>query len=260
MPDQLKIALFQFDVAWMDIHKNLQKVEDMCAKLENDVDIIFLPEMFATGFTIAPQDLEMEGQKMVVNKLIGLSAKYKTAITGSHPYFEEGNFFNRLLFVAPDSLIDYYNKRHLFSVGEENYNYHRGTERKFFEYKGWKLMPQICYDLRFPVWSRNNLDYDLLFYSANWPSVRNYAWETLLKARAIENQSYVVGINRIGKDGRDLSYIGNSQIISANGEILMNAGNEEKILTITLEKDILQRFRKSFPILMDSDSFTIENN
>jgi omega-amidase len=258
MPDTIKIAVFQFDIEWLNIYRNLEKVESLCNNLD-EVDIVFLPEMFTTGFTISPEDIDREGQEIVLEKLITLSNRYHAVFTGSHPYFESGEYFNRLFFIAPDSKIDYYNKRHLFSIGEENIRYQRGLERKVFEYKGWRLMPQICYDLRFPVWSRNNLYYDILYYSANWPSVRNYAWETLLKARAIENQCYVVGINRIGKDGRDLSYIGNSQVISVNGDIMEYAGSEEKILTTTLHKDLLVRFRQSFPILNDADSFTIED-
>jgi omega-amidase len=257
MYDSLSIAIFQYDVAWLDIPRNLQKIEFLFGKIEKEVDLVFLPEMFATGFTISPQSLNIKEQEWVIDKLINLSDKFKVAIAGSHPFFDDNKFFNRMLFISPGSKIDIYDKRHLFSIGEENFNYHRGFERKIFEFKGWKLMPQICYDLRFPVWSRNNLNYDLLFYSANWPSVRNLAWETLLRARAIENQCYVIGINRIGKDGRDLSYIGNSQIILANGEILLHAGSEEKVLTMNLEKEVLERFRNTFPILKDADSFVI---
>lgn len=259
MPDNIKIAVFQYDIEWLDIHRNLQKVESMCKTLNEDVDIVFLPEMFTTGFTILPEELDIKEQRIVIEKLTLLADQYQAAFTGSQPYFDNGNYFNRLFFITPDGKVDFYNKRHLFSFGEENKKYKGGTERKVFEYKGWRLMPEICYDLRFPVWSRNNLDYDLLYYSANWPSVRNYAWETLLKARAIENQCYVVGINRIGKDGRDLSYIGNSQIISANGEIIEHAGINEKVLMVSLQKELLIRFRQSFPILNDADTFIIEN-
>jgi omega-amidase len=260
MSDILTIALLQFDVAWLDVQKNLQKIQTMCSSINNKVDIIFLPEMFATGFTIAPELLDIKNQSLVLNKIMALSDKLQTVITGSYPYFDEGKFYNRLLFISPDSKVEYYNKRHLFSIGEENLKYHSGSERKVFELKGWKIMPQICYDLRFPVWSRNTMKYDLLFYSSNWPAARDLAWETLLKARAIENQCYVVGINRIGTDGRNISYIGNSQIISANGKVISVMGNKEHIYVNTLLKNELNEYRQSFPVLDDIDSFQFDIN
>lgn len=259
MTDILKVAVLQYDIEWLNIEKNLEKVESLCSQIQGEIDIFFLPEMFATGFTVSPEEIDRKSQNIVFDRLNAIAKKYQAVFTGSHPFFENGEFYNRMFFIAPGSADDFYNKRHLFSIGEENHKYQCGTERKIFEYKGWRLMPQICYDLRFPVWSRNNLNYDLLYYSANWPSVRNYAWELLLKARAIENQCYVIGINRIGKDGRDLSYIGNSQVISVNGEIIENAGDQEKVIIVTLQKELMTRFRQSFPILNDMDSFRIEN-
>jgi omega-amidase len=258
MDDLLKITIFQYDIAWLDINQNLSKIEQLCKDMEVSTDIIFLPEMFATGFTVSPNELHCELQEKVLSKLIELSNNYKCAITGSHPFCENGIYYNRLVFVTPDGNIQSYDKRHLFSIGEENQKYKAGNNRIVFSYKDWRLMPQICYDLRFPVWSRNDLNYDILYYSANWPSVRNYAWEILLKARAIENQSYVIGANRIGKDGRKINYIGNSQAISMNGEIIEQAGKYEKIMNVSLNKELLNRFRQSFPVLNDRDSFTLE--
>jgi predicted amidohydrolase len=154
-------------------------------------------------------------------------------------------------------LDSHYDKRHLFTIGEEDSHYAQGNTRNVIQYHDWKLMPMICYDLRFPVWSRNNLNYDVLFYSANWPASRNDVWETLLKARAIENQAYVIGVNRIGIDGLNISYIGNSQIISPKGKIMVSLTNEEDFLYAELDKEKLTEFRDKFPVLKDRDNFEI---
>jgi omega-amidase len=256
--NSLRIAAVQYNIDWLDVNGNLSKLNTLFEKLDTDVDMIVLPEMFATGFTPTPELVSIEEQNIVLNWMQDVSEKYKAAIVGSHPYFEEGKYYNRLFFIRPGSPYSYYDKRHLFSMGEENKKYTRGSERKIIDWNGWAVMPQVCYDLRFPVWSRNNLNYDLLVYCANWPEVRINAWEILLKARAIENQCYVIGINRTGIDGLNIKYSGCSQVISPLGEILGSIENEEDILVIEIQKDKLERLRKLFPVLDDLDPFKIK--
>jgi omega-amidase len=256
--NNIHIAAVQFNIAWHDVTGNLLKIESLLKKLNTKVDIIVLPEMFATGFTHTPEVISIERQNAVLEWMKEISSKFNAAILGSHPFFDDGKYYNRLLFVTPGSNIDFYNKRHLFSMGDENKKYTAGSERKIMNWKGWSIMPQICYDLRFPVWGRNNLNYDLLIYCANWPEVRINTWEILLKARAIENQCYVIGINRIGIDGQNIRYSGKSQILSPLGKILGSVENEEDILVIELQKDKLERLRRSFPVLDDTDIFEIK--
>lgn len=256
--DFLNVAVFQYDIAWLDIDSNLNKIVSLLERIDKNIDIVFLPEMFATGFIVLPGQEIKDSQQSFIDKVQKLADSYSVAITGSHPYFDNGKFYNRLFFFRPGANHDYYNKRHLFTFGGENLKYEKGSEKIIINYKGWKLMPQVCYDLRFPVWGRNDMGYDLLYYCANWPVDRKNAWDVLLNARAIENQCYVIGINRTGKDKRNIDYFGNSKIISANGDLLENAGDEEKIITAKLSKPKLTEFRKSFPVLNDIDPFIIE--
>ena len=187
-----------------------------------------------------------------------VSKKLNTAICGSIPFIDNGIFSNRFLWIDGDKEIQYYDKRHLFSYGKEDQYYTKGKIKKIIEFKGWKICPQICYDLRFPVWSRNVEDYDLMIYIANWPSKRVHAWSNLLKARAIENLSYVCGLNRLGKDGNDLFYTGQSAIVRQEGIEMVTLGDQESILTATLSKKALKDFRKTFQFLQDRDTFKID--
>jgi predicted amidohydrolase len=184
------------------------------------------------------------------------SAEYRTALCGSLIICENGQFFNRLLFVEPSGKVHIYNKRHLFKMGNENLNFVRGSERIIVDYKGWRICPMICYDLRFPVWARNRKDYDILVYTANWPQARNEVWNTLLRARAIENQAYVVGANRVGVDGNHISYSGSSQLINPRGVLLSEIGNHQKgIVSAGFSYSELIKFRTEFPALNDVDEF-----
>jgi len=256
--NSIHIAVVQYNVAWHDVKGNLSKIGLLIEKLNSEVDLIILPEMFATGFTLSPELINIEEQIAVLNWMQDFAEKYHAAIVGSHPFYEDKKYYNRLLFMTPDLEINYYNKRHLFSIGDENKKYIRGIERKVIQWKGWNIMPQVCYDLRFPIWSRNNLNYDLLIYCSNWPEIRIKAWEILLKARAIENQCFVIGANRIGTDGQNIRYSGNSQVVSPLGEIIGNIGNEENIILVELHKNELEQLRKSFPVLDDMDTFELK--
>lgn len=255
----LKIGVLQYDVIWHGIEENLKKAELLIEKLPGSTDIILLPEMFATGFTMQPEKLSQQSYESVRHWMFTISSKYGTAVAGTHPVCIEGNYYNRLLFCSTIEKLDtYYNKRHLFSMGEEDIHYKAGRDRKVIDLRGWKLMPLICYDLRFPVWSRNDLSYDLLFYSSNWPASRDDVWEALLKARAIENQAYVIGINRVGIDGYKIPYMGNSMIISPKGVVLDSLEDKEDFLYAALDKEKLVKFREKFPVLKDRDQFEIK--
>jgi predicted amidohydrolase len=257
MDNNLSIIIVQYNVAWHDIRQNLIKIDRMLNQMIKPVDLILLPEMFATGFTMQPELFSDTDQSDVVEWMKKLAFSKNAVIVGSYPCKEKKKHYNRLLCGMPDGNIDYYDKRHLFAIGDENLHYIKGNKRKTFIYKNWKFLPLICYDLRFPLWSRNDCGYDLLIYTSNWPASRNEAWEVLLKARAIENQCYVVGVNRIGSDGRNIDYIGNSQIISAKGEIIAQLDDTEQVVAIELSRRELNEYREKFPILKDRDSFKI---
>ena len=256
---ELNIALIQTDLFWEDITANLSALEEKIFGLEESFDILVLPEMFNTGFTMNAGIAEVPNTKTTV--WMKFIAKHTNAlIVGSIPMKEGGNIYNRMLCVYPDGNINYYNKRHLFRMGGENGVYTGGSEKLIIEYKGWKLCPLVCYDLRFPVWSRNSkaAEYDILIYVANWPARRSYAWNTLLRARAIENQSYVIGVNRIGTDGNGLTYSGDSVVLDYLGEPQFLAGSDEVIKVISLSKSQLEQYKESFPAWADADDFEIK--
>jgi predicted amidohydrolase len=257
--DTLHIALFQMDLAWEDRQANLSKIDGLLQKVSESTDIVFLPEMFTTGFSMKVAELAeaMDGPSM--QWIIQRSREYKVAICGSLIVKENHQYYNRLVFVEPDGKIQSYDKRHLFTMGNEEKHYHKGSKRLIVNYKGWRICPLVCYDLRFPVWSRNNEAYDLLVYVANWPRQRDEVWNTLLKARAIENQAYVAGINRVGQDGQMIHYSGYSQVLDAKGTLMANAEIEkEAIIKAELSYSELQRFRTVFPVLKDADSYSLE--
>lgn len=255
----LKIAAFQFDLEWENIQANLEKVDRLLESLPADVDIVFLPEMFSTGFTMNAATVAetMDGKTIVWLK--ERSSKYGVAICGSLVTQEGGKFYNRLVFVEPSGKISHYDKRHLFTMGGENKAYTHGQSRLILDYLGWRICPLICYDLRFPVWSRNLKNYDLLAYVANWPEQRSLVWNMLMKARAIENQSYVVGVNRVGADGNKITYSGQSQIIDAKGtELAVGKEYSEEVVFAELSYSKLERFRTKFPVLDDADPYSID--
>ncbi|MFC2110312.1 amidohydrolase [Bacteroidota bacterium] len=258
MQDQLKITLIQHDTFWRDIPKNLRSLTLLINSLSEKTDLIVLPEMFSTGFDMEPKIAAetMEGSAI---KWMQATAKEKiTAIAGSLIIVENEQFYNRFVFVHPSGAMVHYDKKHLFSFAGEDAIYTAGENRLIFEYKGWKIAPFICYDLRFPVWSRNTELYDVAIYSANWPKPRITAWDTLLKARAIENLSYVVGVNRIGIDGNNYEYSGHSQAFGPLGEELGTIPkNKTATLTISLEKNNLLDTRQKFQFLNDRDEFEL---
>ncbi len=259
MEKSLKLALVQTDNTWENINKNLENLTLKLNLISNDVDVIVLPELFSTGFTMNANAVaeNMEG-KAVLWML--KQAEIKDALLiGSLLISENNIFYNRLVVAFPNGRIEYYDKRHLFSYAKEDHVFNPGKEKLIFEYKNFKICPLICYDLRFPVWARNTENYDLLIYVANWPNARIFAWETLLKARAIENLCYVVGVNRVGIDNNNLVYSGHSAVYNTMGETLLDfETGKQDIKTITLQKNHIIETRNKFRFLDDRDEFEIK--
>ncbi len=255
----LKITLIQSDLHWENSGANLAMFEEKIWKIKGKTDIIVLPEMFTTGFTMNAVGLAEPMNYTTFKWMKQQASQTGAVVTGSIIIKEGKNYFNRLIWMQPDGNYFSYDKRHLFRMAEEHLIFSQGSEKLLVEWKGWKIRPLICYDLRFPVWSRNvKNEYDLLIYVANWPEARSLPWKALLQARAIENLSYVVGVNRIGSDGKGIAYCGNSSIISPKGEILWQKESTEEIETVVLGKAELDSFRKKFPADLDSDDFKIE--
>jgi omega-amidase len=253
--NELKVTLVQPDLVWEDKSANLTKIAGMLKNI-GQTDLIVLPEMFTTGFSMKVKELGESMEGLTINWMKGKALQCNSVVTGSLIISEAGNFYNRIVWVTPVGMVQFYDKRHLFSMGEEHLHFTPGNKRITFEWKGWKIRLLICYDLRFPVWSRNHDDYDLLIYTANWPSPRHHVWKNLLTARALENQSYCIGVNRVGKDGMGLEYLGDSGCIDARGEAVW-LGPEEKVRTFTLSLEQLLSFREKFPILKDRDAFLL---
>lgn len=249
--------MLQADLVWEDVPSNLARFEKKINSLSSEVDLIVLPEMFSTGFTMnAPEQAEpVEGAAF--KWLQKMAALKQAAVTGSVIVEQEGRFYNRLYFVMPDGLYRQYDKRHTFTLAGEDKVYASGQEKLVLSYKGWKICPLICYDLRFPVWSRNTERYDLLIYVANWPEAREVAWDSLLKARAIENMSYCIGVNRVGTDGNDHSYSGHSNTYDCLGKPLVEEREDEFIREVVLEKKELQQTRSKMKFLQDRDHFQL---
>ena len=254
--ENLKITIVQPDIIWEDISANLEKYSGM---LENTgpTDLIIFPEMFTTGFSMQPEKLKENMDGVSVNWMKKLAKEKDASVVGSLIIEDEnGKIKNRAVWVFPDGELTFYDKRHLFTMGEEARHYAAGDEKIIVEFRGWKFYPLICYDLRFPVWSRNVENYDVLIYMANWPSARHHVWKNLLVARAIENQSYCVGVNRTGRDGAGLNYLGNSVMVSPKGYPEFT-GEVETVKTVEISYSELHNFRKSFPLLNDRDAFDI---
>ena len=254
----MKISVIQPDLIWEDKSRNFFNLDALILPLYNKTDLVILPEMFNTGFSMNPELLGEPPEANTFAWMKNNAQKGNFGLCGSYIVKENMNFFNRFVFVSPENKSWYYDKRHLFRMGEEDKFFSPGKSRLVFTFRGVKISPYICYDLRFPVWSRNRNDYDLSVYIANWPESRREAWSTLLKARAIENQCYVAGANRIGTDGYGVKYCGDSMIINPRGEIIVSAdSNEECYLTGEISLTDLSDFRKEFPVHRDSDEFTI---
>jgi len=254
----LKIAIIQTDIVWQNAKQNRIQYADKISLIEENVDIVVLPEMFSTGFSMEPVGISetMEGE--TIKWMKNLASEKNAAICGSLIISEDDNFYNRFLFVRPSGEINYYNKRHLFSLAGEEKVYTQGTEKLIIEFKGWKICPLICYDLRFPVWARNVETYDVLLYVANWPKPRIVAWDTLLKARSIENMCYVIGVNRIGVDGNGYEYNGHSDAYDCLGEKLTHCiPNHEGLEIVELQKEHVLKVRKQLNFLNDKDVFNM---
>jgi len=253
----MKIALIQAPLVWENPEVNRKYFADKINSIQEEIDLVVLPEMFSTGFTMRPENVSetMDGETIALLK--SLAKAKKSAITGSLTIRENGKFYNRLVFVFPSGEIRNYNKRHLFSLAGEEKVYASGTEKLIVEYKGWKICPLICYDLRFPVFSRNVEDYDLLLYVANWPQQRIQAWDILLKARSVENICYTIGVNRIGEDGNNHPYSGHSQVVDFLGNYLLEPQISEEIFMVNLDKNKMLETRQKFGFLNDRDYFEI---
>lgn len=257
----LHISLIQTKLFWEDKAANLLMLEEKINSISQKTEIVVLPEMFSTGFSMNPSTLAETMDGPTVQWMKKMAAEKKIILTGSVIIQENNEFFNRFLWVLPNGTIGHYDKRHRFAFAGEDQHYSSGHKRLIAQVKGWKINLQICYDLRFPVWARQQSahepEYDVLLYVANWPERRNHAWKTLLTARAIENQAYVVGVNRVGEDGNGIYHSGNSMVVDPLGEVLYHKEHEEDIFTIILEKNTLTEIRTKFPFWKDADDFHI---
>ena len=257
----LTVTLIQQPLHWLDPEANCQQFERLISPLE-DTDLIILPEMFNTGFTMHPEKVAETNTGQTLDWLTKTAQEKQCAIIASIPFKETGkeglHYFNRLIFMQPDGSFQHYDKRHLFRMANEHQQYQSGKKRLVVNYNGWRICPMVCYDLRFPVWSRNRNDYDFLIYIANWPASRSQHWRTLLKARAIENQAYVAGMNIIGTDGNSISYLGGSVMHDAQGNELTYAGDQAGCFTTQLNYETLLDYRKHFPAYLDADQFKIK--
>lgn len=256
----LKLSILQSELFWEDVEANLAMFEEQIWDIE-EADIILLPEMFNTGFSMNPERLaEVPGLK-TQKWLLQMAEQKNAMVAGSYIVNDKGSYYNRFVAAFPNGTIQYYDKKHLFTLANEENHFEAGTERLIFEFRGWKVCPMICYDLRFPAWARNTIssnseyEYDLLLFTASWPKPRINAWDTLLQARAIENLAFVAGANRMGRDGNDYEYVGHSAIYDFQGKKLDKLENEIGIVQATLRKDELDIFRNRFPFLSDAHSF-----
>lgn len=255
----LKITTFQTHVFWENIEKNLSTIAANLSAIKEKTDLIILPEMFNTGFTMNVKQCAEKMQGKTMQWMHTQAYRFDCVITGSLIIKEGQQYYNRLIWMSPDGSYKKYDKRHLFSLGNEDKHFSAGKRRLIVDLNGWKICPVICYDLRFPVWLRNkDSAYDLLLVVASWPEKRALHWRTLLPARAVENQAYVVGLNRYGYDGNEIYHSGNSMCIDPNGQIFYQKADGTDLYTFTIEKRELEKNRRTFPFLKDADKFTIE--
>lgn len=259
MSNKLHVVGIQADLFWENSEKNITYFESEIKKLSNEIDLVILPEMFTSGFTMKAENVAEEMGGKSVSWMKKMAKEHQIAIVGSLVIKENNQFYNRLLFVHPSGTTDFYNKRHSFTLAGEHKVYTSGAEKTIVNYKGWRICPLICYDLRFPVWARNTEEYDLLIFVANWPVTRIKAWDTLLKARAIENMSYTIGVNRVGNDFNDYQYSGNSIIVDFLGnEMARLPENNKGTIYSILNKSEQDTIREKLGFLKDKDRFTIE--
>ena len=265
----LSITIIQTNLHWEDKGANMQMLEQKINNIKEKTEVVVLPEMFSTGFSMKPEQLAETMYGETVQWMKRIANEKKIILTGSIIIKENNNFHNRLIWMQPNGQYGVYDKRHCFAYAGEDEHYTAGTKRLIASVKGWKINLLVCYDLRFPVWARQSpfstggegsgvrAEFDMLIYVANWPEKRSHAWKTLLQARAIENQCYVIGVNRVGDDGNNIHYSGESMIVDPTGEILYTEKDIEDIFTITLDKNHLQSIREKFPFLRDADEFQI---
>lgn len=262
----LNVSLVQGATRWHHAPANREYYGSLVRRVAGQSDLIVLPETFLSGFSndtrASAEEMDGEG----VAWMRALATEVNAVVTGSLAIREGDTVYNRLIWARPDGTFEQYDKRHLFRMAGEHTRYGGGAERLIVELKGWRILPQVCYDLRFPVWLRNRrlesaaggMDYDLSFFVANWPAPRRQPWRTLLRARAIENLSYVIGVNRVGVDGNDLPYAGDSAVIDPVGESLIELGTQEQVATVTIDPAPLLAHRERFPAWMDADSFSLD--
>ncbi len=259
----LQFSLIQSSLFWEDKGANLDMLAQKIRSIEQPTEIIVLPEMFTTGFSMQPEKFAETMEGPSVDWMRRLSQEKNAIITGSLIIEEKGNYYNRLIWMLPNGQLGYYDKRHLFAFAGEDQHYSAGNKRLIASVKGWKINLQICYDLRFPVWARQqstedaDKEYDVLLYIANWPEKRSHAWKTLLTARAIENQCFTIGVNRVGLDGNNIAHSGDSMVVGPLGEVLYHCAYEEDIFHIHLQKEEVNNTRERFPFWKDADDFTI---
>ncbi|MGB0177427.1 MAG: amidohydrolase [Owenweeksia sp.] len=256
--NELKITLVQAELHWEQSQANLDHFDQLLSEITSS-DLIILPEMFSTGFTMKPLGVAETENGNTVKWMRNTAQQYNSALCGSVVINEKDSFYNRMFFVFPDGNYHTYDKRHLFTLAGEEKVYSRGEKRLLIHYRGWKIVPFICYDLRFPVWCRNSDEAELMLFVANWPERRSLAWKTLLRARAIENMCYVAGVNRVGNDGNNVFHSGDSGLYDERGRLISDfRPGEEEVKTFTLKKDVVRASRERFSFLKDRDQFQIE--
>ncbi|MES2812863.1 MAG: nitrilase family protein [Bacteroidota bacterium] len=253
----MKVAIIQSNLVWENPQANRNHFEEKINSIQDPVDLIVLPEMFSTGFTMNPANVAETMQGETVTWMQSIATANNCALTGSIIIQENGSFYNRMIFVFPNGKIQTYDKRHLFSLAKEEVVFTAGNEKVIVEYNNWKICLQICYDLRFPVFARNVENYDMLLYVASWPKPRINAWDALLKARAIENLCFAIGVNRIGCDANNFEYVGHSQVVDFLGNYLVEPFEEENVKIMTLDKNQMLETRSKLNFLEDKDMFEI---
>jgi predicted amidohydrolase len=258
MKEEISVSLFQPELVWEDIDANLDMLNKMVAQVPEGADLLLLPETFSTGFTMQAAHFAEEVDGKAVTWMKRVARERNLVIAGSLILREGGRIFNRLFWIGPEGIEGTYDKRHLFRMGREDEHFVPGNSRPVFELEGFRFLPQICYDLRFPVFCRNRDDYDVLFYVANWPAPRQLVWESLTRARAIENQAYVLGVNRVGMDGVGVDHLGGTCAFDPMGNTLQIMGDREGIITVTLMLEKVREFRQKFPVWKDADRFSLD--
>lgn len=255
----LKITTFQAYLFWENIEKNLQNLGLRLSSIREKTDLIVLPEMFNTGFSMNAERLAEDMGGRTMQWMNEQARKFGSVVTGTLMIRENGKFYNRLVWMRPDGTYEYYDKRHLFSLGKEDQTFTPGSKKLFVELNGFTICPMICYDLRFPVWMRNTNEapYDMLLLVASWPERRSHHWRTLIPARAVENQAYIVAVNRVGHDGLEVYHSGDSMCIDPNGKVVYYKPNDEDLYTFSINKEEVDKARRDFPFLKDADDFTV---